>query len=512
MINSERIHPESDISNTRLRWVIIIISLSCLLLVWVLVIWSSIDERSNLEEQSRDELTSISLSVNDQTVHILSTVHLFLQLADAWITRHPSLDPRNDPEFREMIQLFRINNKHQIDIRLIDPKGNIFVIPDTDLPSQSDNDPETWVGDRDYFQSQALVSTKGFFIGRPVKSRLSDNWVLPVSYPLSRSTAVSVIVASIDLSPLQIHYESLRPKPDGSISMFRSDGILLASAPIDEPKIGAFFSGGAAWQQFYARSLQGNTAIPLIGNFKFPTVRAWSHSPDFPVVAVVTNDLQDVNDAWRHLILTRAALVLVLSIVVIILLIYLFRLMRRQDSGLRELETFARIDTLTGLLNRRYFLLRGEEELTRASRYQRPLSLVMLDLDHFKQINDKLGHAAGDDVLRAFSRVINAILRESDLIGRIGGEEFVVIMPETDIVAAREISERMRVAINTISTRIGSLSASLGIAVWKGAPESMQKLLKRADSAMYAAKKAGRNRIVVDVGLSGTDDIEVPDP
>jgi two-component system, NtrC family, C4-dicarboxylate transport sensor histidine kinase DctB len=167
-----------------------------------------------------------------------------------------------------------------------------------------------------------------------------------------------------------------------------------------------------------------------------------------------------------------------------------------------HLDRLARIDSLTGAANRRHFQTCLDAELLRAGRYGRECSLVSVDIDHFKQINDRNGHAAGDEALRHFVQVTNRQLRGQDVLGRMGGEEFAVVLPETGIERAIAAAERIRHAVEATPARFGDtvipMTASFGVACWKSPDESADALLQRTDAALYAAKSGGRNRVVAD--------------
>lgn len=167
-------------------------------------------------------------------------------------------------------------------------------------------------------------------------------------------------------------------------------------------------------------------------------------------------------------------------------------------DSLREVSSK---DELTGIRNRRAFNEMMEREVSIADRYRRALSLMLLDLDHFKQINDTMGHAIGDEVLRVAAETINRAVRETDVPFRFGGEEFAVLMAETDLVAAAGIAERIRGAVEStpISTEKGPvrLTISIGVTGFQSG-ESIDQFLTRADMALYRAKAEGRNRVVVD--------------
>ena len=156
-------------------------------------------------------------------------------------------------------------------------------------------------------------------------------------------------------------------------------------------------------------------------------------------------------------------------------------------------------DSLTGLLNRRETLRRIGQEHSRAGRLSKPFSVIMIDIDHFKVINDTRGHAAGDDVLKTLSRKIREVVRDYDIVCRYGGEEFLVVTPEADGEISWEVAERLRCEMEEMSFTVGDDSAirftiSAGVAQWKKG-ESVEQLIARADTALYEAKNAGRNQV-----------------
>jgi diguanylate cyclase (GGDEF)-like protein len=167
----------------------------------------------------------------------------------------------------------------------------------------------------------------------------------------------------------------------------------------------------------------------------------------------------------------------------------------------REVQNLATVDPLTRRLNRRTFFEFGERELERARRYGRPLSAIMLDVDWFKRVNDIYGHSAGDQVLVGIVERCCSVIRRVDILGRYGGDEFAIFLPEADRVLASEIANRVRNAVfqSPITTDAGAIrvSVSIGIAESSGETADVSSMLKRADQALYESKQAGRNTITV---------------
>ncbi len=166
----------------------------------------------------------------------------------------------------------------------------------------------------------------------------------------------------------------------------------------------------------------------------------------------------------------------------------------------RKMELLATIDSLTGLANRRAFFALTASARMLASRQRHPVSLMMLDLDHFKSINDRYGHAVGDQALCAFAQAALGALREPDILGRLGGEEFAVALPGTDLAGAVQAAERVRVAVKAALVpgcdSEHALTVSIGVLLIDS-DEDINAALARADRALYAAKSTGRDRVIV---------------
>jgi diguanylate cyclase (GGDEF)-like protein len=165
-----------------------------------------------------------------------------------------------------------------------------------------------------------------------------------------------------------------------------------------------------------------------------------------------------------------------------------------------ETEKLATTDGLTGLANHRTFQARLDEHLLASQRYGKRLALILCDIDHFKSVNDTYGHPVGDQVLRGVARALQKEARATDLVARHGGEEFAVIMPETDAAGGRVIAERIRVKVGAfaLATELGQLrvTISLGLATFPDDGRRKAELVELADACLYHAKRSGRNRTV----------------
>ncbi len=187
---------------------------------------------------------------------------------------------------------------------------------------------------------------------------------------------------------------------------------------------------------------------------------------------------------------------------------------RRANDRLRE---WAIRDGLTGLYNHRHFQEQLLTEFARARRYAQPLACLMIDLDHFKRINDTCGHPFGDEVLKQLARTLTDVARQADIIARYGGEEFVVVLPSTDLEGARRFAERVRAEVAARPVRADGqavdITLSVGVATSRTpGVDNERALIKRADAALYEAKRAGRNRVCVADDQDSLPDLQTPPP
>jgi diguanylate cyclase (GGDEF)-like protein len=179
------------------------------------------------------------------------------------------------------------------------------------------------------------------------------------------------------------------------------------------------------------------------------------------------------------------------------------QLRREVDMRTRELAVLASTDSLTGVANRRHFMEAAAQEVARFRKEGVPLCMLMVDIDHFKHINDTYGHPVGDATLKAMVASLRQLIRCNDLIGRLGGDEFAVLLPGADLPRAAQVAERIRSELTRIaiegSPRPAAFTVSVGVASLRETADDLEQLLTRADEAMYQAKNAGRNRVVVEM-------------
>jgi diguanylate cyclase (GGDEF)-like protein len=222
--------------------------------------------------------------------------------------------------------------------------------------------------------------------------------------------------------------------------------------------------------------------------------------PLMVLIAVCDIAVFQLTDSASLFALTVQAM---LAIAFGLLICYLLEYDARRDFiSQARIYRVAATDSLSKALNRHAFLERGQREIDRACRYRTPVALLLLDIDHFKQVNDRYGHAAGDRVIAMVGQICAERIRSTDLLGRIGGEEFVLLLPDTDIAAATHVAERLRVLLAeklSAAPALHRITASIGVAALSPGETSLHALMERADACLYAAKHSGRDRVVADL-------------
>lgn len=185
--------------------------------------------------------------------------------------------------------------------------------------------------------------------------------------------------------------------------------------------------------------------------------------------------------------------------------------LQQAKADKEELDRLATFDSLTGLYNRRAILARLRELTNLANRYKEDFSLIILDIDHFKKINDRYGHLTGDEVLEVTATLIRRNIRDTDIVGRYGGEEFIMVLPKTTLALSWIVAERLRSTIEKTEMKdtaghVFSITVSQGLAGWERG-EDVTSLVSRADEALYKAKEKGRNRVQILLGPSLRDKV-----
>ena len=341
------------------------------------------------------------------------------------------------------------------------------------------------------------ASPDGFRISPPFSgNRTSPDWQMVVSTAIrlgDRRHLVSVGLSSTDL--LTLIDPSDIPE-NASLGVMTAEGLLYARQPHS-----ATFTGTTVTLPSPVDSTVRIIRFPVAAGLDgIDRMVAMHRIADHPIYTFVTLAAPSITSIWwgqekRSLAVGVLGLVLLAGLTGIIAV-----LIRRQQAENRMLESLAATDSLTGLPNRRALLATLEKELARHERMGAPLSVILLDIDHFKRVNDSFGHPGGDRVLRLVADLLARRLRRSDNAGRLGGEEFALVLPDTPLAGARFVAESMRRAFEK-EIRAGNadhgwpVTASFGVCQSR-TDDTVDRILRRADAVLYAAKETGRNRVI----------------
>ena len=269
--------------------------------------------------------------------------------------------------------------------------------------------------------------------------------------------------------------------------------------PYLEADIGVSIAGAPNFERFVRER---------VGTFVGTSVRdgvqrhyAFTQIGDLPLVLNVALAVDEIESGWRAKALVIGSVVLTLCSLTVFLSLLYGRDLRRCAAMQAELSRLSRTDALTGLANRRRFEQAFERAGEHAGRSGKPLSLLVVDADHFKRFNDRYGHAVGDEVLKGLACCLSAIVhRPDDLVARIGGEEFVVLLADTDAAGALRIARKLHEAVGGLTVasagiQAGAVTVSIGLATGRSSPgERADALYRAADAALYEAKAGGRNQ------------------
>jgi diguanylate cyclase (GGDEF)-like protein len=269
------------------------------------------------------------------------------------------------------------------------------------------------------------------------------------------------------------------------VSGGREIGSVVAQLPLDAATLKQMSDGAAPGVRLTVVDLEGPTPPDTTEGTTLPLTQVVG------VRAYLPGQIAADRKRAAYLRVVEAGLLALAALMLLTLV--LTRPLLRAFRWTEEQASEARIDALTGLANRRAVEEILAAEISRAQRFTHALAVVLLDLDHFKEINDSFGHAAGDAMLREVSRLLISLARQGDTVGRWGGEEFVVVLPETDLAGAQRFAERLRRTIESHAVGEMKTSSSCGVATMLP-QDSVEELLGAADKALYQAKSNGRNR------------------
>jgi diguanylate cyclase (GGDEF)-like protein len=400
-----------------------------------------------------------------------------------------------------------------LQISIINRDGNL-VFNDKSTPVKTLN-----LADREHFTFHRDKPYDNLFISTPVLGRVSNIWSIQFTRKIVKDDGSfdGVIVASVSPRHFSDFYQSVDVGERGAITLFGLDRVIRARAS------GTSVDDVANGIRVNPDNPSLNPKKPAAGIYSAKSVvdgvlrlSAYRRLHKYPLVVQVglaEDEIFRLTNARRNTMISIGILATIAFAGSLVLLLWLEKQQllltgkltdrdHQLQKTLAELEKLVTTDALTDLPNRRSFFSRLQSEFIRSARYGRPLTVIMLDLDHFKNVNDTYGHMVGDAVLRHLSAIMRSCVREADMIARYGGEEFVILLPETEREGAAYIAERVRFDVDATpfcheSGENIHVTVSLGVACIAAGEEiaDIDKLLQNADEALYKAKNHGRNCI-----------------
>jgi len=387
-------------------------------------------------------------------------------------------------------------------IRAREPYAHGVVVTDAQGRVLAWNGPEAPpdILDTDYIRAHQNGGDK-MFVGAPQRSlRQSNEWSIDISLGARdyRGELTHVVAIKVALEHLLRIFDDLGMPQDTNIMITNLDGVIYLIAPDAEELIGHTFTSIAKDKE--KQSGEQSETYSNVSNIRGQKMLAGrTRVRHFPLQAFAAIPMDTALASWyRHALLYGGASV-AMAFIVSTMGALLVRGQLKLNRQARELALAANTDMLTGALNRRAFMVAADREFAREKRSGAPLSCVMIDLDHFKMINDTYGHTAGDLTLNSAAQFIMSRLRESDLFCRYGGEEFLLLLPDTNQDGAAVVAEELRKGLAGLrlenTNKCFFITASFGVAEKLPADTSVAEVLIRADQALYRAKNEGRNRV-----------------
>jgi len=363
--------------------------------------------------------------------------------------------------------------------------------------------------ERDYFDIHVDDEDSGRFVSEPILSRLRAAYRLfLISWPLRDRDGdlVGVFALSLDTAQIESLLGQVDDSPHEALALVTASGSILASEgtggaqalPPDyrEPMLIRAASRAIDSSDRRVRTVEGYL-------WERPSTWLVAATPieTFPAAIVAARDRHAVLAPWRERSTAVGLAALAIAVLTACITLLLREVILRQQREVKRATHVAATDPLTGLFNRRGFADRADAEWSRGRREDYPMAALVLDLDHFKKVNDTYGHEAGDEVLRRVAGRLTEMIRRADILARTGGEEFALLLPRMRPDAIVRFTERVRRAIEAMAIHHEGtaihVTVSIGICIADPHTETTADALRRADVALYEAKRSGRNRAVL---------------
>ncbi len=448
-----------------------------------------LDMRRGVEELARQSLDNLASSIDADISRNIELYDLSLRAVVSSMIL-PEIQQVSKPIRHLILFDHATTAKHFGAIQVFDANGQLTIDASTLDPRPENR------ADEAYFAVHRDHPETGLFVSRPMLHRGAFAIVLSRRIAGADGSFLGVVAGSIRFSYFHELFERLNLDADDTITVLRRDRTIIMRRPFDLDVIGKNLGDRPAWNPANLHdggSYLGQGPVDAIPRLY---VRRSGTSPLFVVVG---KPLDTILSLWRREAIRIGAIMMALVAFVLAATLILAREIRRRGEAEDKLEELATTDALTGLRNRRKFDVAIESEWRRAVRHRTPLSLLLIDADHFKAYNDTHGHQAGDQVLVGIAICISdSVKRAGDCAARYGGEEFAVLLPDMAAAEAFTVAEIIRRKVEGWSDDATPSTVSVGIAsITPEAGLDWPQFVHAADKALYAAKASGRNCCVL---------------
>lgn len=375
-------------------------------------------------------------------------------------------------------------------IKVYSEKGDLTIDSTTQTPALEN------VSAEEYFLVHVRNSDVPFFISKPMER--GGIYKIAISYRISRfdGSFGGVVAGSIQLGYFHNLMRRVTIDPEDSISLLQPDGTIVMRRPFDMSMVGRTLGGLDRFRNIATNGTGAYTVVGALDGIERQYV--WKGGSATPVIVVVGKSMKNILTRWRYEAMRIGALLSGLAVLSICFTGLLVAEMKRRTHAETKLAALANTDALTGLSNRRSFDKTMLAEWARAHRAKTPMSLLMIDADHFKGFNDTYGHQAGDVVLAGIASCITKnVRRAQDCGARYGGEEFAVLLPGSEPEEAFQLGENIRLSVAALPAEYRAVTVSVGISTLIPTDDiDHRDLIYAADVALYQAKSRGRNQTV----------------
>lgn len=458
--------------------VIILLIFSISIIILLFLNYQSTKEQ--YESEAKNKSISIANLINSDLDRIIFGIESVLTGINDVIEAQINNTPFNE---KTKNLLYSHKKQHILDLLIVNNEGEIVNW------TQESNKPPS-VLDREYvtFHLNKMYESSKIFIGNPLLSKVhKDKWFFAISKAFYKEKKLErILVAIVDIDFFSERYLKNIPSINSSIFVGSDKGFMYTRIPDHKKYVGKYVE---RMHEFVKSNLNEDAFYIKSPLDKKERLVVIVKSSNYPIVSGNTTLTKEILSKWERNKILTSIIILLIVIGIIILILLLIK-------NQRSLVHLSHTDSLTGLSNRHHFMEVAQEEFEKAKRLSLDLTIIMIDIDNFKQINDTHGHLEGDKVIKNVANAIKKNIRNIDYVGRYGGEEFIVMLLNSTSNEANEVSNRVKkYSLDNIDEI--KFTSSFGISEIAPKDENIDDVIKRADQALYTSKREGKDRITI---------------